>query len=396
VNKLLIESNFQFALFDGGSMETEALSESGEFELEEPKDKPKEYRIEDSGPSPSHRPPLKEEQKKTLEKLLQVDRSRLTPEEWELMQKLVNRLEVDSERIKRHRRQVEQLDTGNHNLDDVLSALRKSNTAFKSPFDKSKKQPGGSSGPSTEKAPAEKEDKPEAEQEPVRKAPLSKEKVVRPVKKPEISKRPRPWKSVVEKEEKKEEKKPEPKVQEEPAVEEPVAPPAGEEKPSSEVMETKEESVRLEPVEGKPTKTTQGLEPAAVVRRAIIAWNHKAFASEYECYVSGFFKMSKEDYVNRRMAAYLNYQKRGEFSQEMGSILRNHIVGDTAEVMCTRKVREFHRTNHYIDLYVLKKDNGRWRIAGVSSVNAQNAGPGGDKVPSHDRTVARPPNIHKD
>ena len=78
--------------------------------------------------------------------------------------------------------------------------------------------------------------------------------------------------------------------------------------------------------------------------------------------------------MNRRMATYLAYNKEGRFVQEMGAILKTHLEGDHAEVMCNRSVREFHKMNHYLDLYVLRLEKGQWRIAGVTTTRAE---PGG-------------------
>jgi hypothetical protein len=85
-------------------------------------DGPKTYHLEDElNRGYPDKPILKEEQKKILERLLEVDQQRLSPDELEMMQKLVHRLDEDSQRIKDMRRKVE----GKGTLDSVLAALQK-------------------------------------------------------------------------------------------------------------------------------------------------------------------------------------------------------------------------------------------------------------------------------
>jgi len=115
-------------------------------------------------------------------------------------------------------------------------------------------------------------------------------------------------------------------------------------------------------------------DPIEVVRRYILAWNHKAFAAEYECFSPSLMKMSKQDYVDRRMAAYLSYNRGGDFTQNLETVLKTHMEGDRAEVVCLRTVREFHKLNRYTDFYTLQLEAEQWRITGVTTEMLQERG----------------------
>ena len=108
--------------------------------------------------------------------------------------------------------------------------------------------------------------------------------------------------------------------------------------------------------------------PLRVVERYIAAWNCKAFGAEYECFSPSLIgSTSKEDYMNRRMATYLTYKRKGDFDQAMGTVLKSSMEGDHATVLCIRRVREFHQMNRYHDLYELCLEGEKWRIVVVST-----------------------------
>ncbi len=310
------------------------------------------------------KPILKEEQRKILEKLLDVDRNRLSPEEQLLMQKLVGQLESDSQRVKEIRKRIE----GRGSLSEIISLLQQDREAIQRPAVQVVEEPAPPSA--WEEPPAPVREAPEKKKPRRRKpVPLSEESVVRPQPKPEPTGKPKPWKEII-------------------GAREAKVPPAAPAKPVARGKDTPPgppqeavPSVAAEPlpVDVKPAAEPEPVAPAAapaskakfspveVVKRYVRAWNLKAFAAEYECFSPAFIEMSKETYVDRRMATYLSYNRDGKFLQEMGTVLKTHLDGDLAEVLCTRSVREFHKLNYYLDLYVLKLENGQWRITGVTT-----------------------------
>ncbi len=114
------------------------------------------------------------------------------------------------------------------------------------------------------------------------------------------------------------------------------------------------------------------MSPVQVVERYIRCWNQKAFAPEYDCFVPGRLGISKETYVDRRMATWLaaNHET-PNITQEIGQILMSRITGNRAHVLCTRNLLEYSKKIAYLELYDLHNINGEWRInsvdAGVAS-----------------------------
>ncbi|HEQ60355.1 MAG TPA: hypothetical protein ENN74_01970, partial [Firmicutes bacterium] len=155
------------------------------------------------------KPILKEEQRKILEKLLDVDGQRLSPEEQLLMQKLLGQLESDSRRVKEIRKRVE----GRGVLSDLISLLQQDTESFRKPPAGEQRQPEAkpvSPPPApTESAPTrrgaaccapdasptgERETRPGPRKKP---APLSQEHVVRPQASPSRTVKPKPWQEIV-------------------------------------------------------------------------------------------------------------------------------------------------------------------------------------------------------
>ena len=152
----------------------------------------------------------------------------------------------------------------------------------------------------------------------------------------------------------------------------PEAEPAPSESPEEiDLIRIESSASSPEAPDGRPDKQPPQLEPLDVVRRYIDAWNHKAFAAEFSCFAPSYLKMSKEDYVDRRMATYLAYNRSGDFIQKLETVLKKHVEDNRAELLCLRSVREFHRLNRYLDLYVLKREEGQWRITAVTTTPAR-------------------------
>ena len=354
---------------------------------------PKSYNLDDDlKRGHVEKPILKEEQKRILERLLEIDRSSLNNDEQELMKKLVDQLGADTQRIKEVRRRLE----GRGVLSELLETLQKDAKEFRTPSSEDSSGASPATPPPQKPLPQEPSKPPQRPASPRRPTAAAEsssvERVLRTPPKATLSSKPRPWGKVV----KRDQETPAPPTEPEPesapqereiaAVQpESIAPPEPSrrqelefpEMESSDLAPTEEEIEALaaqssldqeEPVSLEKTEAEQRENtPVAVVRRYIQAWNRKAFATEFECFSSTLVKMSKEDYVNRRMATFLTYNRRGDFSQEMGTVLRTHNDKNRAEVLCSRIVREFHRQNRYIDLYVLKSEKGKWRITGVTS-----------------------------
>lgn len=323
---------------------------------------PKTYHLDDElNRGYPDKPILKEEQKKILERLLEVDHQRLSPDELEMMQKLVHRLDEDSQRIRDMRRKVE----GKGTLDSVLAALQKDPALAR--YTPPPVKPPEPSVPKPPEPPAsapkiEKPSKPVfSAQGPGLEPPKPKQE---PSAEPRTP-RPKPWSSV----------QPEPR----PANRR-MTPPPGKPAPDKPVVAPKEQEPEKPP---RPESSTGSKEsevilevavpgqaksdPVEVVRRYILAWNHKAFAAEYDCFSPSLMKMSKQDYVDRRMAAYLSYNRGGDFTQNLETVLKTRIEGERAEVVCLRTVREFHKLNRYSDFYTLQLEAEQWRITGVTT-----------------------------
>lgn len=337
-------------------------------------DGPKTYHLDDElNRGYPDKPILKEEQKKILERLLEVDHQRLSPDELEMMQKLVHRLDEDSQRIKDMRRKVE----GKGTLDSVLAALQKDpDLARYTPMPvKPPEPPVSRAAPHPASAPRIERPSKSSLSKPVPEAQAppapSKPKMEPPA--DLRTPRPKPWSEV----------QPEARPTSRRMTPAPV-PKAAPVRPPVPEVETKPE----EPPQSQPPIHPEGSEvilevavpekpkadPVEVVRRYIVAWNHKAFAAEYECFSPSLMKMSKQDYVDRRMAAYLSYNRGGDFTQNLEGVLKIHVEGSRAEVVCLRTVREFHKLNRYTDFYLLQLEGEQWRITGVSTEMLQDRG----------------------
>ncbi len=330
---------------------------------------PKTYHLDDElNRGYPEKPILKEEQKKILERLLEVDHQRLSPDELEMMQKLVHRLDEDSQRIKDMRRKVE----GKGTLDSVLAALQKDPELARFTPPPVKAPEPSAPKPQERPASAPRIEKPS-------KSGLSAPSPAVAPSKPKLeppaelrTPRPKPWSSV-QPETRPTNRRMTPPPRKPAAVKPSVAPveqesekPPQPEAPSG----SKESEVILEVAAPEKAKS----DPVEVVRRYILAWNHKAFAAEYECFSPSLMKMSKQDYVDRRMAAYLSYNRGGDFTQNLETVLKTHIEGDRAEVVCLRTVREFHKLNRYSDFYTLQLEAEQWRITGVTTEMLQERG----------------------
>jgi len=318
------------------------------------------------------KPILKEEQHKILEKLLDVDGNRLSPEEQLLMQKLLGQLESDSRRVKEIRKRIE----GRGTLSDLISLLQQDTESFRKPPAGEQRKPEAkpASPASAESAPAgEREVPPRA---PKKAAPLSREPVVRPRASPPRTVKPKPWKEIVTRPqgEARAEALPRTTRRDQPttAMSPEKRVPRAAPEPSPAASEARPSSQAAGPAASPGAKPEYS--PVEVISRYIRAWNQKAFASEYECFSPSLIPMSKEAYVDRRMATYLSYNRDGQFQQQLGTVLKTHIDGDTAEILCTRSVREFHKLNYYLDLYLLRLEQGGWRITGVKTAIARQSG----------------------
>lgn len=312
------------------------------------------------------KPILKEEQRKILEKLLDVDRAQLSPEEQLLMQKLVGQLESDTRRVKEFRKRVE----GRGSLSDLIALLQQDTESFRKPPSEGVQE----ARPATPKKPL----------------PLSEEQVFRPSASSQHLTKPKPWNEVVGRAKAESSGKVQPRkvdrsgISKTPSSQAPPVPPAPV-KPAPVKMEpVKPEPVQPAPAEAEPklqplppapsSLSKPKYDPVEVVSRYIRAWNQKAFAAEYECFSPSLVGMSKQSYIDRRMAIYLTYNRDGHFQQQLGTVLKTHIDADLAEILCTRSVREFHKLNYYLDLYVLHLESGQWRITGVTTAIASQGG----------------------
>lgn len=122
-----------------------------------------------------------------------------------------------------------------------------------------------------------------------------------------------------------------------------------------------------------PAAQTQPPSPAILVERYIRCWNLKAFAPEYDCFVPGRLGVSKETYVDRRMATWLasNYESMN-LTQELGNILMVRIKGHKANVLCTRVLSDSSKQTTFLELYDLQDVNGEWKIYSVDAGIASN------------------------
>jgi hypothetical protein len=331
---------------------------------------PKTYHLDDElNRGYPDKPILKEEQKKILERLLEVDHQRLSPDELEMMQKLIHRLDEDSQRIKDMRRKVE----GKGTLDSVLAALQKDPALARYASQPVKPPEPSAPKPQERPASAPRIEKPSKS---VLSAPGSNVERPKPRQEPPAelrTPRPRPW-STVQPEVRPSNRRTTPPPPQKPAQAQPAVKPVENEPekplPLEPPIDLKGSEVILEVAVPEKPKS----DPIEVVRRYILAWNHKAFAAEYECFSPSLMKMSKQDYVDRRMAAYLSYNRGGDFTQNLETVLKTHVEGDRAEVVCLRTVREFHKLNRYTDFYTLQLEAEQWRITGVTTEMLQERG----------------------
>ncbi len=331
---------------------------------------PKTYHLDDElNRGYPDKPILKEEQKKILERLLEVDQQRLSPDELEMMQKLIHRLDEDSQRIKDMRRKVE----GKGTLDSVLAALQKDPALARYTPQPVKPPEPPAPKPQERPASAPRIEKPSksalAAPGPAVETPKPRQESPAELRTP----RPRPW-SAGQPEIRPTNRRTTPPPPRKTAPVQPAAAPVEKEPekplPPEPPIDPKGSEVILEVAVPEKPKS----DPIEVVRRYILAWNHKAFAAEYECFSPSLMKMSKQDYVDRRMAAYLSYNRGGDFTQNLETVLKIHVESDRAEVVCLRTVREFHKLNRYTDFYTLQLEAEQWRITGVTTEMLQERG----------------------
>jgi hypothetical protein len=293
----------------------------------------------------SEKPILKEEQKRVLERLLQTDMQHLSDQEKDLMEKLLKQLDEDTQRVKNLRKRMGPKSGGP--IGEYLEALKQ----------ETEKQPKGllpSDEPIEERQRKTPTPWKEQEHSTGSKRPPSAPGVTSPTSRPSSSTKIKKQKR---------------RTTPAPSDVNPGAPPERKTPLPRQKKPAPSQEAQIEEVSAETKKLDAGsqTDPVDTVKKYIMAWNQKAFAAEFECFSPSYLKMKKEDYVERRMATYLTYNRRGDFKQDFGQVLKKHIEGNKAEILCTRMVREFHMPNRYLDLYQLRLEDGKWRIRGVST-----------------------------
>ena len=275
---------------------------------------------------------LKEEQKDILRKLLEHSGNKLSLDEHTVLMDLMAELDSGAKRLKKLRKKA----MPKNEFDTLMSILQ-----------------------------TDEDDKEETQQERPFQLKFDEKKVPPKEPAPEVSRQPKPMIS------------PEPKPQfqikpqPKPVVEKPVSkvPPVVSQKEEVSTLDT--ESAGVQPIlpkkEEKPVEASEEFSPSEVVTRYINAWNQKAFAVEYECFMPGMFSISLNDYVDTRMAVYLQSNKVGETKQELERIYREDVRGNSCEVNAYRLIITPNKTIRYADLYIMEKVGSSWKIKDVET-----------------------------